>query len=149
QFAAMLACRARLQIAGQHYDKAIHSLQTGMAMSRHLGDSPLLISSLVGVASANLMLKEVEELIQAPHSLNLYLALVQLPVPFIDIHKAIEGEDLTLFGTFPLLRDIETTRFGPDQQKVLEEQFKRMLQLLENSSAGGAEKHVQALAIVM
>src|SRR5262249_46330278 len=47
EFATLLACRARLQIAAGDYDKAVYSFQTGMAMGNHVADAPMFISALV------------------------------------------------------------------------------------------------------
>ena len=61
------------------------SLQTGLALGRHLSDSPTLIQSLVAAAITQQMLEQVEEWISTPNSPNLYWALSNLPQPFIDL----------------------------------------------------------------
>src|SRR5262249_11096346 len=66
QFATMLACRARLEMADGQFDKATYTLRTGMAMGKHVGDAPTFINALVGAAICQAMLKQVEELIQGP-----------------------------------------------------------------------------------
>ncbi|HEV3417113.1 MAG TPA: hypothetical protein VG056_09880, partial [Pirellulales bacterium] len=62
----ILAARARLQIADGKYDDAIHTLQTGYALGRHVAQGPTLINGLVGVTIAGLMSNQVETLIQQP-----------------------------------------------------------------------------------
>ena len=105
--ANMLALRARLQIADQHYDDALYTLQTGYALGRDLGDAPLLISDLVGVSIGTVMSDQVEQLIQAPGSPNLYWALTTLPRPMISLRKGLQGERMLVYAELPELRDIE------------------------------------------
>jgi hypothetical protein len=106
-------------MADGHYDRALYTLQTGFALARHVSDAPTLIQSLVGTAIAAVMLAQLAELIQQPGAPNLYWALTDLPRPFIDLRKPLEGEKLMLYGTLPLLRDIETTPLSPEQQQTL------------------------------
>jgi hypothetical protein len=72
--AQALGLQARLDIAEKKYDSAIHTVQTGIGMARHIADGPTLIHGLVGTAVGALVLKEAEYLIQAPDSPNLYWA---------------------------------------------------------------------------
>jgi len=90
--AFMVGLWARLEIARGEYDGALLALQTGFAMSRHLGQGPTLLHTLVGVAIHNLTCQEVEEFVQAANSPNLYAALAGLPRPFIDVDNAMAKE---------------------------------------------------------
>jgi hypothetical protein len=106
QLAVLLAMRARLEMADGHLDQAAHTLQTGLALGRHIGEGPTLIQSLVGAAVTNLMLIQVEEMIQTPKAPNLYWALTQLPAPFIDLRKPYQGERLMVDNLFPGMREM-------------------------------------------
>ena len=117
--ANLLALRARLEIADQQYDKALHTLQTGYALGRDVGDAPLLISALVGVSICTVMSEQVEELIQAPGSPNLYWALTALPSPMVSLRKPLQGERMIVYSELPELRDLETTRLSPQQRQAL------------------------------
>lgn len=119
QIGTLLAVRARVQIAEGRYDKAVYTLQTGMALARHVGDGVILIQDLVGMAIAQLMIARVEELIQQPDAPNLYWALTDLPHPFFDLRKALQGEKLWLYASVPELRELETARLTPEQQEKL------------------------------
>lgn len=119
QIATLLAVRARLEIVARRYDKAVYTLQTGFALARHVGDGVTLIEDLVGMAIAQEMIARVEELIQQPDGPNLYWALTDLPRPFIDLRKGLQGEKLSLYATIPELRGLETTRLTPEQQQKL------------------------------
>jgi hypothetical protein len=119
EVALLLAVRARLEMAAGEYDKALYTLQTGFALAHHVSDGVTLIQDLVGLAIAHLMLNQLEELIQQPGAPNLYWALTDLPRPFANLRRAMQGEKLGLYGTLPELRDLETTRLTPEQEQKL------------------------------
>jgi hypothetical protein len=100
----VLCLRAWLHIADGSYDKAVHDLQTGLGMARHLAAGPTLIHSMVAVSIAAIMLEPVDTLIQAPGAPNLYWALTVLPRPFVNLRRAMEYERCSLYLHFPQLR---------------------------------------------
>ncbi|HZY86328.1 MAG TPA: hypothetical protein VFE78_15960 [Gemmataceae bacterium] len=99
--ARLLALRARVEMAEGHFDQAAHTLRTGLALARHVGDSETLISFLVGNAVANVMANQIDLFVQQPKAPNLYWPLTDLPRPFIDVRKGMEGERVSIHGTFP------------------------------------------------
>lgn len=119
QTGVLLAARARLEIAEGNYDKAVYTLQTGMALAHHTGDGVTLIQDLVGIALAQIAFVQLEALIQQPDAPNFYWALTDLPRPLFDLRKALQGETLGLYAMLPELRSLETTRFTPEQQQKL------------------------------
>jgi hypothetical protein len=119
EYATLLAMRCRLEIADGDYPRAIYTLQTGLALGRHVGEAPLLINALVGTDTCYRMLDRVEELIQAPKSPNLYWALTSLPRPLIDLRKPMQGDKLSLEAAFPDLRTIESEPLSPQAQQRL------------------------------
>jgi hypothetical protein len=119
RIATLLAVRARLEMAEGNYDKALYSLQSGLALGHHVGDGVLLIQDLVGMAIALQMLAQVEELIQQRHAPNLYWALTELPRPFFDIRQALQGEKVGMYAAIPELRTLETTPLSSEQQQRL------------------------------
>ena len=98
--AALLQLRIRYEIAEGRLDRAARSLQTGFAMSRHIADSPTVIGALVGIAIAMIVEKRLEEFIQQPDAPNLYWPLTDLPQPFIDLRKPMQGERVGLRHAF-------------------------------------------------
>jgi hypothetical protein len=88
----LLTLKARLEIARKDYDRAIRTMETGLAFSRHVAEGPFLINGLVGVAGAHLMLGRCEELIAQPGAPNLYWALSALPRPLVDLRHEVETE---------------------------------------------------------
>jgi hypothetical protein len=119
QVSALLAVRARLEIAERRYEKALYTLQTGLALARHVGEGVILIQELVGIALAQQMIDQIEALIQQPDAPNLYWALTEMPRPFLDLRRALQGEKLWLDATLPEMRGLETTRLTPEQQQKL------------------------------
>ena len=86
------ALRARLHAADGNFDAAVHDLQTGYAMARHVAEGPTLIESLVGIAVAGLMNSATQELAQAKGGPNLYWAIASLPRPFISLRRPLDFE---------------------------------------------------------
>ncbi len=110
----LVALQARLNMAEGHFDRAIHALQTGYAMSRHVDQAATtLIETLVGVALTSVMNEQVLTLIQQPNAPNLYWSLTQLPRPFIDIRHGLEGEKGVFFREFPELKRFQQPTLSP------------------------------------
>jgi len=109
----LLALRARLQIAEGRYDDALHTLQTGYALGRHMACGPTLIHGLVGIATCQMMSQQLQELIQQPGAPNLYWALTILPQPLVDLRPGVETEMNMLYLSFPALREVNDTTHSP------------------------------------
>jgi hypothetical protein len=125
--ARLLALRARVEILDGHTDQAVRALQTGFAAARHVGDTPVLIGSLVGIAMGTVTAKELELLLSQPKAPNLYWALTDLPRPFIDMRKALEGERIGIYGSFPGLLEAVNNPAAPP---LTPEQIKAGVKLL-------------------
>ncbi len=106
----LLVLQARLAIAEGRTADAVSSIRTGMTLSRHLGEYPSAIAGLVGVSASNMMLKCLEELIQAPGTPSLYWALAAVERPLVDWRRGMEAERSLLEDTFP---DIARLDDGP------------------------------------
>jgi hypothetical protein len=117
--ASLLALRIRYELATGRTDKAVGTLRVGFALARHVADQPSLICALVGAAVAALMENRLEELIQQPDAPNLYWALTDLPRPFIDMRRPMQGERVVVYGTFPGMAetaaDLNAKPFTPEQ----------------------------------
>jgi hypothetical protein len=133
EFANLLVVRARLEMASGDFSKAVYTLQTGYTLSRHLGEAPLLIPSLVGMAIATVMDAQVETLIQQPDAPNLYWALTALPQPLVNLRKAYSGEKLIILSLFP---DLEKLESGPVSVQQAQEQIDRAGDMLRWWGAG-------------
>ena len=102
--AYILSLQARLQIAQGQYDQAVRTIQTGLAMARRMGEAPNLPQGLVGVAIGEVIVNQMEALVQAPDSPDLYQALQALPEPLVDLTKTIDLEIANLKNYNFLLR---------------------------------------------
>jgi hypothetical protein len=118
EFANLLALRARFQIEAGEHEQVLRTLQTGLTMSRHIADGPTLIQTLVGAAIHAIMMGELERWIQTPGAPNLYWSLTNLPRPFIDLRRPLQGERFFLDAFLPDLREAmaerRPPRLGPD-----------------------------------
>ncbi len=92
QLSVFLSLKAKIEIAEGRYDDATETLRVGFSMSKSVENVPFLVSSLVGVASANIMLDRLSELISQPDAPCYYWPLKVLPSPIIDVRKAIVSE---------------------------------------------------------
>jgi hypothetical protein len=130
EFGTLLAVRARLEMAGGDFDKAVATLQTGLKLGRDVGTGPTVIQGLVGIAICQIMLNQVDEMMQLPGAPNLYWALTTLPQPFVDLRPGLAGERIWLHGTLPGLADIDRQTLSREQQR----QMVKMIQgLLHNN----------------
>lgn len=100
ELAGALKVRFRLEVAERRFDDALVTAKTLLALSRHLGEHPTLIGELVGVAMGSLAVGPLEEMIQQPGSPNLFWALTDLPRPFIDLHKGVQGDRMMMEEVF-------------------------------------------------
>ncbi len=114
----VIALQARLQIAEGQYEQAIGTIRTGFTMARQIGEAPNLTQGLVGVAIGALMCRELEQLIQAPNSPNLYHSLGTLPKPLVDITKTMELEIANLKNYNFLLRRQFEKQLKPAHERV-------------------------------
>jgi hypothetical protein len=119
QIANLLSLQARLQIVEGHFDKAIHTLQTGFTLGKHVGEGHALIHALVGLAITTIMAGRVEELLQEPSAPNLYWALTILQPDILDLRKPVQGEMGYLYSMFPPLRDADAKDLTPQQAQSL------------------------------
>jgi hypothetical protein len=124
ELARLLQLRARLEMAAGQADKAVYTLQTSLALARHVGESPTLIGSLIGTANATRALDEVEEMIQQPEAPNLYWALTTLPQPLIDLRQPLGGERLMVAAQ---CADVRALAARPLTRPELDELQERLL----------------------
>jgi hypothetical protein len=101
ELGSILALRARLEIADGNLTAALHTVQTGLAFAKHIGELERLRYGFSGPGIAQLMLRQLDDFVQQPKAPNLYWALTDLPRPLIDERKAVEQERLAMHRRFP------------------------------------------------
>ena len=113
--ARLIALKARVQVADGEFESALDTLATGYALARDAGGAPVLIASLIGIASGAACNGPLRELMQAPQGPNLYWALAAFPQPLVDMRRAWEGEGLCVETTYPLLAERHRRELTPDE----------------------------------
>jgi hypothetical protein len=130
--ARLLAVRARAQIAEGQFEQAARTIRTGLALAKHVGDSETLICCLVGNAIAAVMANQLDLFVQQPKAPNLYWPLADLPRPFLDMRRPLQGERVMAYGTFPGIAEALTDpKAGPLPPEKLA-QFSKMFLYLED-----------------
>lgn len=84
---------ARLENSRGESEGALLALQTGFGMARQMGQTPNLPQLQMGVASAGVLCREIEQFVQMEDAPNLHSALAALPKPLVDVEKAIKNAD--------------------------------------------------------
>jgi hypothetical protein len=139
----LLVLKARLEIADGRIDSAIHWLQTGLAVARHVNESNTLIQMLISAAMTSMMAVPLEDLIQAPGAPNLYWALANLPRPFLELTTAMEGERHILEKEFPQLKTIEQAVWSLDQARAYADDFQNKMAMLTGDWARASSSSAQ------
>jgi hypothetical protein len=109
-----LALRARLEIADGEFDDALRTIQTGYALSRHIGSEGTIIVGLIGSLIESKATDQLTALIASPGAPNLYWAIVDLPKPLIDVRRMFEVESEYIYRLLPQLSDAKTKEL-PEQ----------------------------------
>ncbi len=131
----VLQIKASVEIADKKYDDAVRTMETGIAMGRHVGEGPFLINTLVGMACANVMLGRVDDLIAQPGAPNLYWALSALPRPLVDTRAAMETEQRLGERTVPEITDLDRPRTEAEWLSLLERLHARLMRVQKNAVA--------------
>lgn len=142
----VLKVRLRAEIAERHFDKALVTVKTIFAMSRHLCEHPTLVGNQVGITILQeTAMGPLEEMLQQPGCPNLYWALSALPSPLLSIYKGMQGERLMFT---PLLLPIdERTPMTDEQLQKVVDRFDELIALTGKiSKMGDIRKSVNAKA---
>ena len=134
--ARLVALRARLAVLDGKTDEAMHWLQTGYVMSRHVSEGTTLIQALVGIAISSVMNATLLDLMQAPGTPSLFWALADRPEPFTDMRSAMEFERIMLERYLPSLQDLD----GPAWSLEHAREFTEELQTKLLSKTGAVRK---------
>jgi hypothetical protein len=139
-WANLLTIRCHAELEDKDFTKAVYTCQTGMAMGRHAGEAPVLFNSLIGMAISMAMLENTQEIIATPGSPNLYWALTELPRPFVDLRRALQGERLWVQSLLGEISDLEEKPLSLERQADLQKRFLRVLHSIgDNRELRGLE----------
>ena len=101
--AGALKVRFRVEVAQRRFDDALGTAKTVLALSRHLGEHPTFIGEVVGLAVGSLSIDPLDEMIGQAGCPNLFWALSELPRPFIDLRKGVQGDRMMMTDLFALI----------------------------------------------
>jgi hypothetical protein len=136
-YAPMLVLQVRVALAEGNFTAAAHHLATGLAFSRHVGEGPFLINSLVAIALVSQFAGTVADFMERPEAPNLYWALAALPHPLIDLQRQIDFEYRLLGMEFPELDDLDRERSAEQWDGVLRRIRTGVWAFAKSSGEGG------------
>ena len=128
--ARLVTLKARLEILDGKTNEALHWIETGLTLGRHVAQGPTLIQALVGIAIDSVTNQCILDIIQAPGTPNLYWALADRPRPFIDPRYPFEGERYLLEKELPELKDLESHVWSTDEARRFADELQRKLYAL-------------------
>ncbi len=114
QWGRIFMLKARLEIAEGKYDEAIGTIETGLAMARHVSEAPFLINAMIGIAMSNMVLATCHDLIARPGAPNLYWALTTLPRPLFNLRSQLDVEQTMVASLIPELAEAELAGEQPE-----------------------------------
>lgn len=107
ELARMQSLRCRVAMAEGRIDDALEILGQQYAMARHLGQDDFIVTSLVGVAIADMGCSDALYLVQQPNVPNLYWAFASLPSPLVDVRHAMSIERQFLYLQLKVLAEVD------------------------------------------
>jgi len=108
QLGRALALHTRVAIADGEHDRAINEIRMSYRLGRDVGEQPILVSNLVGIAICGITNITTTELIASPNSPNLYWALTELPRPQVSMRESMRLEMSIGPRMFEVLNDPES-----------------------------------------
>jgi hypothetical protein len=126
--------QTRLAVVEGKTDEAIHWLQTGFAMGRHVSQGSGIIQCLVGIAMDFSQTGALEDLIQSPGTPNLYWALANRPRPFVDVAAALDAERSLIDVTFPGLRDVDDGPWTVERARKFSDELREKIGRLTDAA---------------
>ncbi len=137
----LVSLRARVAVLDGNIDQAMHWIQVGFAVSRHVSEGPLVIQSLIGVSLCQVMCRALEDLIQAPGAPNLFWALAHRPRPLVDFSAGFESERFLLESEIPSLRELDGPPWSVEKAREfsaeLERKLFRLAEIADGSEGSG------------
>jgi thiol-disulfide isomerase/thioredoxin len=126
RWSALLALKARVEIAEGRCGDALHTIASGLAFHQHVAGAPFLLHTLVATGGDKMMFDRLDELITLPDAPNLYWALTALPRPLVDFRSAMENESRLIERLVPELTDTRRSRSEADWSALLSSIIARM-----------------------
>lgn len=100
---SLLSHRVRLRLAQGRLNDALIDLQTIFSLSRHIGDSQLMIGGMIGTSLCSGATVYLFEAVAQEEMPNLYWPITNLPSPIVDPHISLQLEADLAFLMVPEL----------------------------------------------
>lgn len=113
--ARLLNLQIRLAIHERRYDNAVRYLRTQYQLGADVGEEPIIVCGLVGIATTGIANAGVADLIAAPDSPNLYWALSELPAVPVSMGPALRVELSIPQQQFGEYRELESSERLPEE----------------------------------
>ena len=136
--ARLVAVKARLAILDGDTDAAMHWIQVGMTLGRHVAMGPTIIQALVGIAIDSVMARCLQDLMEQPGTPSFYWALADRPRPMIDMRRPLESERYLLEKELPELAELDRGVWSIDEaQRFADELQSKLFTMVNGGEYGG------------
>lgn len=125
--------RFLVALAKGDVDAAVKVFGQQLTLGYHIGQDDFLVSSLVGIACANIGFYDAYFLCEANESPNMYWAMAALPNPLVSIAKPVELELSQALGLRSELEQLTLTESNLTQTRVLLANLQDAIQQLGDS----------------
>jgi hypothetical protein len=129
-----MSLQTRLAILEGRYDDAIDLMRMSYRLGRDVGQQPILVSNLVGIAICSITNMDVVDLIAAPNSPNMYWALTELPRPQVSLRDSLRLELAIGPRMFEFLDSPETKNLTHDEWNALWKRSARLTQMVHSTN---------------
>jgi thiol-disulfide isomerase/thioredoxin len=140
RWSALLALKARVEIAEDRCGEALHTIASGMAFHQHIAEAPFLLHTLIATGGDQMMFDRLDELITLPDAPNLYWALTALPRPLVNFRSAVENESRLIERLVPELTETLGPRSDADWAALLARIHARMDNIRKMTGTTGSVK---------
>jgi len=140
----LLVLKARLALVESRTEDAVKAARTMFALGRHLGESPSLITALVGISGDSMMMEKLRELIQRPGTPSLYWSLIDLRRPLIDWKRSMEGEKYLLESEIPELAKLDGKPWSLEETRGFARALEQKIFDLDSGGFRGEDRSAAA-----
>lgn len=129
-----MSLQTRLAILEGRYEDAIDLMRMSYRLGRDVGQQPILVSNLVGIAICGMTNSDVTDLIAAPGSPNMYWALTELPRPQVSLRDSMRLELAIGPRMFEFLDRPEDKKLSHDEWNALWKRSARLSQMVHSTT---------------
>lgn len=137
--------RFLLAIAENRVHDAIAILGQQFSMGIHLGQDPLAVSCLIGIACASAGWENSFFLCEHSESPNLYWAIAALPRPLVDLNNALSYEGQTIYQYYKNLQQVGTKPLPQSFWDPLTNQLADLINLDNQFNVTGPNRMLEEL----